>query len=162
MLVTMIVTPLLALGLAAAPPPGCPTDRPTIAVHVIGLKNRLGTVRVRLFGGSPATYFDKKRALARIEEGVPRAGAVTVCVALPRPGTYAIDVRHDFNMNGKTDRQDGGGISGNPHVGLFDVIFQRRPDPRTVQIAAGPGRTDVSVVVKYLQGGSFRSIDGRD
>ncbi len=65
MVATMMPTFLLALGLAAAPAAsdGCGTGHPAIAVHVIGLKNRLGTVRVRLFGGPPATYFDKKRGL---------------------------------------------------------------------------------------------------
>ena len=63
MVATMMPTFLLALGLAAAPAAsdGCGTGHPAIAVHVIGLKNRLGTVSVRLFGGPPAPYFDKKR-----------------------------------------------------------------------------------------------------
>lgn len=162
------MTGLFLLALASvqsAQPDGtaaarCRAPGPVLAVNVTGFANRRGTVRVRLFGGAPSSYFDKKHALVRIEDPVPRTGPVTICVPLPRAGVYAVDVRHDFNGNGKTDRQDGGGTSGNPKVSLFDIVFSRRPDPKAVQIVAGPGRTNVSITMKYLQGGSFRPIDG--
>ena len=72
---------------------------------------------------------------------------------------YAVDVRHDGNANGRTDRQDGGGVSGNPSVSLFDVLFSRRPNPATVQFRVGNGTTLVPVTLMYLQGASFRPVD---
>lgn len=129
---------------------------PAMLVRVTGFANRRGSVRVRLFGPPVSSYFDKKRALRRIELPVPASGPVAICVAVPHPGTYVVDVRHDVNGNGKTDRKDGGGASGDPHLSLFDVLFSRKPEPREVQVAVGPRLTEVRVTLMYLKGGSFR------
>ncbi len=131
---------------------------PALLVEVAGFKSRGGTVRVRVFGGAPSSYFDKKHALLRTEIAVPRDGIVAVCMPVARPGVYAVDVRHDYNANGKTDRSDGGGASGNPHVTLFDMLFSRKPDPKTVQVRVGNGTTVVPVTLTYLQGGSLKPI----
>lgn len=130
-----------------------------IVVRIDGFRSRSGQIRVRLFGGPASTYFDKKKALVRTEVPVPRTGRADICVPAPGAGTYAVDVRHDVNGDGKTDRQDGGGVSGNPKVSLLDMLFSRRPDPRTVQFSVGGGGpTVVPVTLMYLQGGSFRPV----
>ncbi len=134
------------------------SSHPALLVDVTGFKNRAGTVRVRVFGGTPSRYFDKKTALLRTEIAVPRDGSVAVCMPVAQPGVYAVDVRHDYNANGKTDRNDGGGASGNPHVTLFDMLFSRKPDPKTVQVRVGTGTTIVPVTLTYLQGGSIKPI----
>lgn len=135
------------------------SGRPALLVEVAGFKSRAGTVRVRVFGGATSTYFDKKNALLRTEIVVPREGPVAICMPVERAGVYAVDVRHDANANGKTDRSDGGGASGNPHVTLFDMLFSRKPDPRTVQVRVGAGTTIVPVTLTYLQGGSIKPIE---
>lgn len=133
-----------------------------IAVRITGFRSRAGQVRVRLFGGATSTYFDKKQALVRIERPVPASGAVTICVVAPKPGVYAIDVRHDENGDGKTDRSDGGGASGNPRLSLFDMLFSRKPSPRTVQFSVGAGGATVPVTLMYLSGGSFKPTHASD
>ncbi len=133
-------------------------DGPAMLVRVDGLKDRDGTVRVRSFGGSPDNYFDKKRAMRRIVVPIPAAGSLDVCLPVSAPGVYAVDVRHDANGNGKTDRADGAGASGNPKVTLFDILFKRKPPARQVQVAVGQGVTVVPVVIKYLSGGSLKPI----
>lgn len=135
------------------------TAHPVI-VRITGFANRAGSVRVRLFGGSPATYFDKRKALIRTEIAVPGSGPVEICVPAPRPGLYAVDVRHDVNGNGDTDRRDGGGASGNPRVSLFDMLLSRKPDTKTVQFSVGMGSTVVPITLMYLQGGSVRPVKG--
>ncbi|WP_374943256.1 DUF2141 domain-containing protein [Sphingomonas sp.] len=152
---------LLSLAVAgqspAAPHGACPpAGSAAVLVDVTGFKARVGAVRVRLFGPPTSTYFDKKHALVRTEIAVPASGRVTICVPVPRPGVYAIDVRHDVNGNGKTDRADGGGASGNPRLGLLDVLLGRKPDPARVQVRVGSGVTTVSVTLMYLQGGAFK------
>jgi hypothetical protein len=134
------------------------STRPAMLVVVEGFKARTGTVRVRTFGGSPSTYFDKKTKLLRTEVPTPREGRVAICMPVDRPGIYAVDVRHDLNGNNKTDRSDGGGASGNPHVTLFDMLFSRKPDPKTVQVRVGAGTTVGPVTLTYLQGGSLKPI----
>ena len=134
------------------------STHPAMLVVVEGFKARTGTVRVRTFGGSPSTYFDKKKTLLRTEVPTPREGRVAICMPVDRPGVYAVDVRHDINANDKTDRSDGGGASGNPHVTLFDMLFSRKPDPKIVQVRVGSGTTVVPVTLTYLQGGSLQPI----
>lgn len=131
---------------------------PAMLVRVQGLKDRGGKIRVRSFGGSPATYFDKKQALRRIELPTPRGGPVDVCVPVAVPGVYAVDVRHDVNGNGDTDRADGGGASGNPKVTLLDILFKRKPPVRQVQVSVGRGVTPVPVQVRYLSGGAMKPV----
>lgn len=157
---------ILMAAMLAAPPPlrlndaRCrPDAAPQVLVRIAGFRSRAGQVRVRLFGGSPSTYFDKAAALVRVEVPVPRQGRVDICLPAPRPGVYAVDVRHDENGNGRTDRQDGGGASGNPRISLFDLLFSRKPDTRTVQFTVGTGTTVVPVTLMYLQGGSVRPVD---
>ena len=133
-------------------------DGPAILVNVVGFKNRAGTVRARTFGGSPATWFDKKYLLKRTEAGVPSSGAVAICMPVPHAGIYAVDIRHDVNGNGDTDKADGAGASGNPNLSLFDVIFKRKPPVNRVSVQVGTGVTPITVVLKYLSGGSVKPV----
>jgi uncharacterized protein (DUF2141 family) len=160
----------LALGaLAALPAVGhasvigpfataCEAGGPAILVRVTGFKARTGVLRVQSYGGDPDHYFDKGTYLKRIEVQVPAAGAADVCVPVPGPGRYAISVRHDLNGSGKTDRSDGGGMSGNPHLSLIDLMFKRKPSPDQVAVAVPRGVRVVPVVLNYLQGGSFAPV----
>lgn len=129
-----------------------------ILVRVEGLKDRVGPVRVRTFTGSPENYFDKKKTLKRVELTPPSAGPVEVCMAVPGPGVYAVDIRHDINRNGDTDKSDGAGASGNPKISLFDILFGKRPDASKVGVRVGNGVVPINIQVKYLQGGSFRAV----
>jgi uncharacterized protein (DUF2141 family) len=129
-----------------------------ILVRVEGLKDRVGPLRVRTFGGSPDTYFDKKKTLKRVELAPPQSGPVEVCMAVPGPGVYAVDIRHDANRNGDTDKSDGAGASGNPKISLFAILFGKRPSPEKVAVRVGNGVVPINIRVQYLQGTSFRAI----
>lgn len=126
---------------------------PSINVKITGLKNRTGKLRIRLFGGSPKSYFDKRYALQRIEFSVPKSGSIEHCIAVSKAGTYAVDVRHDVNSNGKSDKADGAGASGNPDVSLMDIIFKKKPPAAKVQIKVGGGSTVTTIIVRYFSGG---------
>lgn len=133
-------------------------DSPAILVNVVGFKNRAGTVRARTFGGSPSTWFDKRYSLKRTLADVPSSGPVAICMPVPGPGTYAVDIRHDVDGTGKTDKSDGAGASGNPQVSLFDVLFKRKPSADKVAVHVGGGVTAITVVLKYLSGGSVKPV----
>jgi uncharacterized protein (DUF2141 family) len=145
---------LPAFGSAAALGPNpslcAQGNDPSILVHVSGLKDRAGKIRVRTFTGNPDTYFNKKFAQLRVEYTVPSVGPVDICVPVPGPGTYAVDVRHDANNNGDTDRSDGVGASGNPKFSLFNILFGKKPPAREVQVSVGNGTTIVPIIVRYL------------
>jgi len=122
------------------------------------LKSRTGTLRVQSYGGDPARYFDKGAYLERVEVRTPPAGAVEVCLPVPRPGVYAVSVRHDANGNGSVDvGSDGGGFSGNPSYSLFDAMFKRKPSPVQVQVRVA-GLARVPVILNYVHGTSLGPI----
>lgn len=152
-----MLLPLLLAAQAPALAAACPpSSGPALLVDVTGFRNRQGQVRVRVFGGATSTYFDKKHWLSRIQVPVPTGGPVRFCMPVPRAGVYAVDVRHDTDNDGDTDRGDGGGASGNPQLGLWDVLLARKPEPRKVQVRVGSDVTGVPITLMYLQGGKFR------
>ena len=161
-----LVLTALTLGLAAtAAPVGAAIlgpdaaqcgagEGPAILVRVVGLKNRAGTVRARTFpGNKPSAWFDRKMALKRTQVPVPQSGPVEICMPVPRAGGYVIDVRHDVNGNGDTDRSDGGGASGNPKFSLLDVLLGRKPPASKVVVPVGQGVTTITIAVTYVSGG---------
>lgn len=134
-------------------------DGPAILVRVTGFKRNAGLVRARAFSGNvPASWFDKKRALKRTEVAVPASGVAEICMKVPRPGGYVIDIRHDLNANGDTDKADGAGVSGNPNVSVFDFFLGKKPPASRVVVNVAQGVAAVPITVKYIQGGSFKPI----
>ncbi len=155
---------MLAAPVAAAPAGSdagrcAPGAGPAFLVQITGLKNRQGTVRVRLFGGSPDSYFDRERALVRIQIPTPPGEPVHVCVPVPRPGTYALDVRHDVNGDDRTDMADGGGTSGNPRPSMWAVITRKKPSPTVTQVTIASGVRVVPITMLYMRGGRPRAIN---
>lgn len=132
---------------------------PSILVTVVGLKARVGTIRVRTFGGETSTWFDGKKWITKVQVPTPATGPIRVCLPVAAPGTYAIDMRHDVNGDDKTDRGDGGGASGDPHVTLLDFVFGRKPSPKITAVHVGTGVTEIIVTAMYLRGGALRPIE---
>ncbi|AUW59897.1 hypothetical protein C1T17_19260 [Sphingobium sp. SCG-1] len=158
---------LIALGFAAAPataqaigPQAAACDRNTssVLVHVEGIRARTGTLRVQLYEANPRTFLEKRQYVERVELAVPRSGPLNVCVAVPKPGNYALYVRHDANGSGKSDRSDGGGFSGNPHLSLGDLVFKRKPALTQTQFSVGNATREIRVTLNYVQGLSFKPL----
>lgn len=126
-----------------------------VLVDVSGLKARTGRLRVQLYGANPGDFLAKGKKLRRIDLAVPAKGAVPVCVAVPRPGRYAIAVRHDVNGNDRSgDWSDGGGFSRNPRLSLFRL----KPRHRDAAIDVGAGVTPIRIVLNYRRGLSIGPV----
>lgn len=123
-------------------------NRPAVLVSVNGFKNRVGKLRVQLYGSDPDDFLATGKKLRRIDLPVTRSGAMNVCVAVPKPGTYAIAVRHDADANGKSGWNDGGGFSNNPKLSLLDL----KPKYREVAISVGNDVKPISIVLNYRRG----------
>ena len=160
----MIAIGLLAPApLAAAPlrshAGGCVrADGPALSVQVAGFKTRHGTLRVQSYGGNAGSFFEKGRYIDRIDLPVPASGPALLCVPVERAGVYAVSVRHDLDGDRKTGRADGGGMSGNPHVSVVDLLLKRKPDPAAVSVRVGNGPASVPVTLNYIQGTAFRPV----
>jgi uncharacterized protein (DUF2141 family) len=127
----------------------CAAGRPSILVNVEGFKARSGNLRVQVYGDDQAAFLAKGGKLRRIDVPVTKAGAMAVCVAVPRPGTYAVAVRHDVNGDNKShDWGDGGGFSNNPSLSFFHL----KPSFREAAIRVGEGVKPVSVILLYRRG----------
>ncbi|MFL6846435.1 MAG: DUF2141 domain-containing protein [Allosphingosinicella sp.] len=129
-------------------------NRPAMLVSVNGFKNRVGKLRIQLYGGDPADFLERGKKMKRIDLPVTRSGAMNVCVAVPHAGTYAIAVRHDADNNGKTDWNDGGGFSNNPHLSILKL----KPSARAVSVPVGNTMKVVPVVLNYRSGFTIAPI----
>ena len=120
---------------------------PSTLVQINGVKNASGTVRVQSYRATSDEWLGKGRWINRIE--VPaREGVMTVCVPLPEAGSYGIAVRHDINNNGKTDlRTDGGGMSNNPSINIFNL---GKPSYRKTAFSVGDAPRTISITMKYM------------
>jgi len=78
---------------------------------------------------------------------------VTVCVPLPKPGVYALAVRHDANGNQRSDWNDGAGFSRNPRLSLFS-----RPSLSEVAVTVGEGTLRLAIRMNYRKGLSVGPI----
>ncbi|HEY9580254.1 MAG TPA: DUF2141 domain-containing protein [Rhizorhapis sp.] len=136
----------------------CKNNASAVLVEVVGLKSRTGNVRIQLYANNPGTFLEKGKWLERIQVPVTGNGPMNVCVPVPKPGNYAVYVRHDRNGNGKSDRSDGGGFSGNPDVSLGDLVTKKKPSMSKAQFAVGDSTKEVRVVLSYVQGLSFEPL----
>ncbi len=146
----------LALGLSipssaaivGADAPACVAGKPSLMVRVSGLKQGSGTLKLALYGSNPSVYLKKEGRLRRVKVPVRGRGPVDVCIAVPRPGRYAVAVHHDLNANGDKDRHDGGGYSNNPRVSLTSM----RPAFARTAVTVGNTPARVSVRLLYIRG----------
>jgi uncharacterized protein (DUF2141 family) len=156
----MAGSPAVAGAAAIGPQAGvCESNGSAVLVQVEGFKTRSGVLRVQLYEANPKTFLEKKQYVERIEVPVTKAGAMNVCVSVPKPGNYALYVRHYVEGKGESsNRSDGGGFSGNPSVSLMDLAFKRKPDLNKTKFTVGGSTAEIRVVLNYVQGLSFKPI----
>jgi uncharacterized protein (DUF2141 family) len=130
------------------------SGRPALLVSVNGFSQRSGRLRVQIYD-NPQTFLAKGAKLKRIDVPVTPGGAMNVCVAVPRPGNYAVAVRHDVDGdNARGDWSDGGGFSNNPSISLFHL----KPSYQQTAIPVGNGVKPVRVVLNYRHGLSIGPV----
>lgn len=136
--------------------PVCRADgnEPALLVRVEGFKARTGMLRVQIYGSNPSDFLAKGKKLKRVDVPVSGAGPMEVCVALPRPGNYAVAVRHDLDNNGKSGWSDGGGFSRNPQISLFKL----KPAFEKVVIPVEARVQPIEVILNYRNGLSVGPI----
>ena len=106
----------------------CPSWGSPIHVHIHGIRNAHGTVKAVLYGPNPQDFLVKGKKADKEREPAQK-GAMTLCVAAPENGRYAVVVYHDENNNRKFDRNwiglpiEGFGVSNNPPLFLAPPSF---------------------------------------
>ena len=150
----------LALSPAVAggqPPPAACGPGPAAAVTVSGLRAPTGFLTVYLWSDDPGAFLEHGGALQRIE--LPAAsGPVRLCLPAPRPGRYAVSVRHDVDGDRRRyDLNDGAGFSRNPPLSLT----RTRPALGAVLLTIGTGATPVEIAMNYRFGLSVHPVRAR-
>lgn len=119
----------------------------SVLLTVTNIADSNGRIRVQSYRGTSEEWLAKGKWLTRTELPA-RAGTMRVCVPLPGPGTYAIAVRHDRNGNGKTDlRQDGGGMSNNPSINIFNL---GKPSYTKTRFQVGSAPVTMAIQMRYF------------
>jgi len=145
---------LMAMPAAADPREAKPNDpacdkggSPAVLVHVSGLRNGSGKVRVQAYGPGAGKYLKKGEWAGRVDVPLSGRRSVDICLPLPAAGTYSVAVRHDANANKKSDWNDGAGFSRNPRLSLLG-----RPSFGDTAVAVARGPAKIRVVINYRQG----------
>jgi uncharacterized protein (DUF2141 family) len=119
---------------------------PAVRVTITDIKESKGTIRVQSYRGTKEDWLEKGKWIYRMEAPA-KAGSMSFCMPLPRPGTYAIAVRHDINGNGSTDIfADGGAMSNNPSINLFNL---GKPSYKKTAFEVGSGVESISIRMRY-------------
>jgi uncharacterized protein (DUF2141 family) len=154
-----LAMPVAAQGATLGPAAArCDANDAAVLVDVSGFKARTGTLRVQIYAANSKTYLEKRQWLDRVEVPVAKSGSMRVCLPVDKPGNYVVAVRHDINGNGKSDRSDGGGLSGNPDMKLADFIFKRKPALAATSFAVGTSTRRIPVTLNYVNGLSFDPV----
>ena len=107
----------------------CPSEGKPIHIHVHGIKSAAGSLKAVLYGPDPESFL-VKGARADKEREPAQKGSMTMCLAAPMDGKYAVVVYHDENDNHKFDRNliglptEGFGVSKNPSLFLAAPNFE--------------------------------------
>ena len=124
-----------------------PGNGPAVRVTINGIKSSTGKVRAQIYNATSADWLEKGRWLNRIEMPA-RRGRMTLCMPVPKSGNYAVAVRHDANNNNETDiRADGGAMSNNPSINIFNL---GRPGVDKTRFDVGGGVKSIAITMKYF------------
>ena len=161
-----ILAPVLAVaafGLCAAAPKldtsegaACGPDEqgPAIRVNVEGLKDDRGLLRLELYPPVEGDFLEDDHVLLkdgkvfrRVEMVAPSADPVTMCIRVPEPGRYALALIHARRgLHSFSPFVDGIGFANNPRLSFS------KPKARQATITVGPGVTQTTIVINYLNG----------
>lgn len=135
-----------------------PNERgPALEAHILGLRDRIGTIRIELYPPNDPEFLSNSRLLVdvgkdfrRVDVPIPESGPVTLCVRAPHTGEYAVSVLHDRHHIGKFNLMSAGaGFGNNPRLGFS------QPKAALATMTIGPGVTKTEIVLNYFHGLSF-------
>lgn len=145
----MLVSAGVSIGAVSQEPANtCPSWGAPIHVHVHGIRNAHGTVKASLYGPDPNTFLVKGKKADKEREPAEE-GSMTLCMAAPEMGRYAVVVYHDENDNHKFDRNwvglpiEGFGVSNDPTLYLAPPSFEE------AAFEVNGDLTNVDVEIKY-------------
>lgn len=153
-LVPPVGAPLAAAAETREPNRPCQPGGASLTVVVDGFKNRSGIVRAQLYGPEPGNFLAKGKWTMRIERTLPASGPLRFCFPVDKAGRYAVAIRHDANDNEKSDWNDGGGFTRNPHLSLLAL----KPKFASCAVAVDGAPVTSNITMQYRSGLSIKPI----
>ena len=147
--VTFLAATLLALpstSISARGQSSTASAASTLVVHVNGIHNSKGVIRLLVFNGQDG-WPDVRDKSFRHASLPANGSAVTFTIANVPAGSYAISVLHDENENHKLDRdffgrpKEGIGFGNNPKIGFTKPGLRES----SVQVAGRTAETTVDL-----------------
>lgn len=135
---------------------------PRILVHVEGLMDRTGRLKVEIYPNNETDFLrddtslkNDKRPFRRVWMNTPAVGPVTVCIRAPYAGQWAVLLTHDRDGKNKFNFwQDGAGFPSNQRLG------RSRPKVRQALLNVPQQGGQITIRVQYLRGlGGFGPMD---
>ena len=149
LLMMLLLVGVANIGVASSLPVNrCPSKGIPIHVNIQGIRNGQGTVKAMLYGPDPETFLVKGKKTDKEREPA-QEGSMTLCVAAPMEGQYAVVVYHDENDNHKFDRNwiglpvEGFGVSKDP------TMFFAPPSFEEAAFDVNGAPTNVKVEIQY-------------
>lgn len=129
-------------------------EGPAFLVSAVGLKDRGGRLRLEAYPPNDEDFLaddnillSEGRTFRRAEVAVAPTGPVTICLRVPRAGSYTLSLLHDRDGNRKFGLSvDGLGFPNNP------PLHFSKPAASTVRVTAGPGITPLTIRLNYRHG----------
>lgn len=161
LLILLIVSTVAAAPVSSSPDLGKAESRcrsnesgPALIVTAAGLKDRQGTLKLEVYPSNDTDFLQDDNILInsgkdfrRVEQQIPTADPVTLCVRIPGPGTYSVSLLHDRDINHKFGwTVDGIGFVSNPKLGWS------KPHAAAARIVAGSGLTSSTIILNYRHG----------
>ena len=121
---------------------------PRLDVVVTGMRRIAGNITLTAYGEDPARFLKHAGSLA-ITRVMLTGPVATLCVAVSRPGTYAIAIYHDENNNHHFDRNflglpvEGYGFSNDAPTMLGPPSFS------AARITVEPGVHRIAIRLRY-------------
>jgi uncharacterized protein (DUF2141 family) len=127
---------------------------PALLVEATGLKDRKGAIKLEVYPADEQDFLADDNVLVnhgktfrRVEQDLPDAGLVVLCIRVPAPGAYALALLHDRDGNHKFGWwSDGVGFPGYVRLGMH------KPRAAIARINAGPGLTRIAIPLMYRHG----------
>ncbi|MBX9797758.1 DUF2141 domain-containing protein [Sphingomonas sp.] len=127
---------------------------PAVEVHITGLKDRKGRLKLELYPGTEEDFLKDDRDLVaqgkffrRIWAETPATGDVVLCIKAPHAGRYGLFFTHDRDGKNKFSVwNDGAGIVSNKRLG------SSKPRLAASDIVLGEGVAVITIRAQYLRG----------
>ena len=128
---------------------------PALLVEAAGLKDRSGQIKLEVYPPNDQDFLADDNVLVaagktfrRVEAPTPKSGAAVLCIRIPGPGTFALLVLHDRDMDHKFNyKVDGIGFAGNSKLG-----WSKPKSSATRVVVRSGGVSRISVVLNYKNG----------